>query len=257
MHRGRDDGSRLAAFEAATHRSMVVASLAVIPVYVGQAVVGDGSSWLTEPLRGARLLIHLIMAVDIGIRTYLAPRRLRFLLRHPVDLLAVTVPPVRALREVVALRTILMRPGLVRFTAFVTATITGCALIVYAAEHDHHGADIQSLGDAFWWAAVTATTVGYGDQVPVTSQGRAIALLLMLLGIALFSVLTAHIAAYFVSGEPSTDDARQMTDRLARIEATLVSIQEQLGPPADRAEQADASRRLAPEESRQSCRPSR
>ncbi|MCP3990099.1 MAG: potassium channel family protein [Actinomycetia bacterium] len=244
------NGSRLAAFEAATHRSMVVASLAVIPVYVSQAVVGDASPWLTEPLRGARLLIHLIMAVDISIRTYLAPRRLRFLLHHPVDLLAVTVPPVRALREVVALRTILLRPGLVRFTAFVTATITGCALVVYATEHDHQGADIQSLGDAFWWAAVTATTVGYGDQVPVTSEGRAAALVLMLLGIALFSVLTAHIAAYFVSGESSNDDAQQLADRLARIEATLVSIQQQLGPPTEGVEQAEAGRRLAPEESR-------
>ena len=40
--------------------------------------------------------------------------------------------------------------------------------------------NIKSAEDAFWWAFVTITTVGYGDKFPVTSEGRIIAGLLML-----------------------------------------------------------------------------
>ncbi|MCP3924118.1 MAG: cag pathogenicity island protein Cag26 [Desulfobacterales bacterium] len=52
--------------------------------------------------------------------------------------------------------------------------------------------------DALWWSFVTITTVGYGDIFPVTSGGRFIAIVVMLLGIGLLSVLTATIAAVFI-----------------------------------------------------------
>ncbi len=69
MRPDRRDGSRLAAFEAATRQPMVVVSLAVIPVYVAQSLASDASSWVTAQLEVARTLIHLAMALDVGIRT--------------------------------------------------------------------------------------------------------------------------------------------------------------------------------------------
>ena len=56
---------------------------------------------------------------------------------------------------------------------------------VYLAEHEHQGANIKKLGDAFWWAVVTITTVGYGDYYPVTSVGRIIAIFVMFSGIGI------------------------------------------------------------------------
>ncbi len=58
------------------------------------------------------------------------------------------------------------------------------------------GSDAKSgIGAGLWWSAVTMTTVGYGDKAPVTFGGRMVALVWMLVGIALISVLTAHITS--------------------------------------------------------------
>ena len=45
---------------------------------------------------------------------------------------------------------------------------------VYLAEHNQPGANITNLGNAFWWAIVTITTVGYGEYFPLTFVGRVI-----------------------------------------------------------------------------------
>ncbi|MGA7690850.1 MAG: potassium channel family protein [Nitrososphaeraceae archaeon] len=60
---------------------------------------------------------------------------------------------------------------------------------VYLAEHKHQGANITNLGDAFWWAIETVTTVGYGDYTPITLVGRVIAVLVMFSGIGLVLTL--------------------------------------------------------------------
>lgn len=49
-----------------------------------------------------------------------------------------------------------------------------------------------------WWAAVTITTVGYGDVVPRTLGGRLVGVGLMLSGVILLSLTTATIASIFI-----------------------------------------------------------
>ena len=53
----------------------------------------------------------------------------------------------------------------------------------------------KGLGSSFWWAAVTVTTVGYGDKSPITPGGRIIALIWMFAGLIMISGFTAAVAS--------------------------------------------------------------
>lgn len=56
------------------------------------------------------------------------------------------------------------------------------------------GTTIRKLEDSFWWTIVTLTTVGYGDYYPKSSEGRLIALFVMIVGIGVLSVLNGLVA---------------------------------------------------------------
>ena len=58
---------------------------------------------------------------------------------------------------------------------------------------------IDSYADGLWLAFITAATVGYGDLVPSAPASRIFAVFIVLLGYAIFSLVTASIAALFVS----------------------------------------------------------
>jgi voltage-gated potassium channel len=82
------------------------------------------------------------------------------------------------------------------------------AVSVLEAERGVEGANIQNFPDALWWALASVTTVGYGDRFPVTEDGRFVATLLMLVGIGLFSSLTALLAAWVLGENQKKEEAK-------------------------------------------------
>ena len=60
------------------------------------------------------------------------------------------------------------------------------------------------IWDAFWWSAVTATTVGYGDHVPRTIVGRIVGIFWMFSGLFVLASFTASIATAFAVSEITT-----------------------------------------------------
>jgi len=74
--------------------------------------------------------------------------------------------------------------------------------------------NIKGAGDAFWWAFVTMTTVGYGDKYPLSAEGRIVACILMLAGAGMFATLTGFIASMFV--HPNEKTAETEVQQLAR-----------------------------------------
>lgn len=97
---------------------------------------------------------------------------------------------------------------------------------------------IESVWEGLWWAWVTITTVGYGDVVPVSGEGRIIGAILILIGVGLFAMLTASISVLFISRsdeEMEENLQQQMRDneikamaQLARIEKKMDKLELQL-----------------------------
>lgn len=228
---------------------LALLALALIPsILLDELTTGPGWHWWAE---GLNWVVWLAFCAELVIKGWLHPRHF---LRHSwFDLLIVLFSPpflgpeylqgvraVRVFRSVRVLRALrLLRVVAVagialenakdvlqkrRFHYVVLATTVTLligALAVYSAEHGHNE-HIQSVGDALWWSVVTATTVGYGDISPTTTEGRLIAIALMLVGIGFIGIFTATIASYMLDPH-----AQNHADNLTRIEDQLVRIEHQ------------------------------
>ena len=76
--------------------------------------------------------------------------------------------------------------------------VSGGAIGLFLVEGNVPESKVTNLGDAFWWAIVTVTTVGYGDIYPVTTEGKIIASVLMIFGIAILGILISTLGASFI-----------------------------------------------------------
>lgn len=165
-----------------------------------------------------------LFAVDYVVRLGLSPDRWKFVRTNLLDLAVVVLPLLRPLRliRLLALLSILHRTGIHELRGRVAVYTTGGAallltvgaLAITDAERGEPGANITTLGDGFWWAFTTITTVGYGDRFPVTATGRFIAAALMVGGIALLGTITATIASWLVQRVSEVTEAEESATRV-------------------------------------------
>jgi len=91
------------------------------------------------------------------------------------------------------------------FLVILVLEFTGVMVLYF--EPGAPNANITTGGDALWWGIVTVTTVGYGDQYPVTPGGRIVGVFLLVAGVVLFATLSGYLANAFLSPKrPSPDD---------------------------------------------------
>jgi voltage-gated potassium channel len=89
--------------------------------------------------------------------------------------------------------------------------------------------DFKTAGSGLWWSVQTITTVGYGDKVPSNTEGRLVAVVVMVTGLGFMSVVTAAITAAFIEAArrrrrlPEAITLEHIAQRLDQIEAALVN----------------------------------
>jgi voltage-gated potassium channel len=258
LRRGSEAYDRYAQFSEAPMTALALVMIPVLLIPLVRPVHGA----VAASFDVADYLIWAVFGADYFTRLCLAPERWRFVRTHLIDLAVVLLPflrPLRALRALRGLgqlrmlrllqasrlaafvgtgighaRAIVARRGLHYVVAIVIAIMFVSAALEVAFEAHARGGTIHTYGGALWWSVVTITSVGYGDQYPVTIAGRAVAVVLMITGIALFGVVAAAIASYFVEQDAGRRvEARvdEVLEVLHRVEARLDEIERR--PPAE------------------------
>lgn len=104
-------------------------------------------------------------------------------------------------------------------------------------EHNPPEKDV-SIGDAVWWAVVTASTVGYGDTYPATWQGRVLAgSLISIMVLLVIPLITAHFASKLIVDNDAFkhEEQEEIKSTLREIRALLVNGQAEHAPRQQRA----------------------
>lgn len=82
----------------------------------------------------------------------------------------------------------------------------------------------KGIVDAYWWAVVTMTTVGYGDKCPRKISGRLVAAVWMIIGIMWFAAFTATLSTVLTLNRLQSGSIKSVADldqrRVAVIEGT-------------------------------------
>lgn len=84
-------------------------------------------------------------------------------------------------------------------TLFMLATIVVfvSGILIYVMEANNPKSPIDTLFEAFYWSLVTISTVGFGDLVPITEEGRMVAMFIIISGIAVLSFSTSIVVSAF------------------------------------------------------------
>lgn len=157
--------------------------------------------------RWVLIVVWLLFAIEYFVRLSIAEDKKKYFRSNLLDFAAVALPVLpllRAVRALVAVTSTTRKASASRGRDVTTSVIVLAlatwfiaGLAVTDAERGYPGANIEHVGDGWWWALTTMSTVGYGDQFPVSSAGRIVGVALMIMGVALLGTITAMLASNF------------------------------------------------------------
>jgi voltage-gated potassium channel len=209
---------------------MLIAAVLVIPVIaIEQSDASDAWRTLATTLNW---LIWVAFATEAVVMLAVVPSKARWVRLHPLEVVIVlfTAPflpaslqAARVFRLVRLLRLFRLAPlarrvfsleGL-RYAALLAGlTVLGGGAAFAAVEQG------RSTWDGVWWAITTMTTVGYGGS-PETQWGRAITIVLLIVGIGFVAVLTGAVAERFL--ESKIEDVTEATEEIEATEESLLA----------------------------------
>ncbi|NKE55891.1 potassium channel family protein [Lentzea sp. PSKA42] len=229
--------ARLERWERKVEWPLTALAVLFLVVYAWQVFDDHGSMHLA--LEIVLWLVWAVFAADYATRFALAQNKIQFLKTHVLDLVAVVLPMVRQLRvlRLITVVTLLNKKFQHKIRQRVSIYVTGVTMIVgfcaslavLDAERHAENASITTFGDALWWTMTTMSTVGYGDRYPVTAEGRLVAALLMVGGIALLGVITGTIASWLVEKLRGVEEAElEIVQELRSLRSEIAELRAEL-----------------------------
>jgi len=185
---------------------------------------------LQTVLQVMNALFSFIFLIDFTYRIATAPSRRTYFFRHFgwADLLAsLPFAQAKVLRifRLIRVTRLLRRLGVRTVarsliqdranSALLTLLLMGILVLQFGSlgilylEQNAPGANIRTASDALWYTIVTISTVGYGDQYPVTNAGRFVGSLIIVVGVGIFGTFTGYLANLFLSPRKITTENSQ------------------------------------------------
>ncbi|HMO34651.1 MAG TPA: ion transporter [Gemmatales bacterium] len=122
----------------------------------------------------------------------------------------------RAMRSFFStIRKVLPQLEIIGFILMIVVIISSTAM--FNAERDAQPDKFENMADSLWWCVVSLSTVGYGDLTPVTSTGRVIASLTMLIGLGLFGTFISLIGGAFITAMQDEEQQSLTVSKTAYI----------------------------------------
>ena len=213
-------------------------------VSIGIETLPGLPSWATSLLGAGEVITVAVFTVEYALRIATAANRLAYVRSFLgiVDLLAI-LPfylslgiDLRALRAFRLLRLFrlfkiaryhnaigrlgraihMVHEELIVFATVAVFTLYLCGIGIYYFEHAAQPKAFASVFDGMWWAAVTLTTVGYGDIYPITPGGRMFTILVFFIALGAIAVPTGLISAALTRLRAVEEAAATETDRADR-----------------------------------------
>jgi voltage-gated potassium channel len=188
--------------------TLTLLALVFLVAYSYPAFVSQVSPGIQNLIDIVQWICWGAFVIDLCFGIIKSKSKKEYLKQHPLEIASSLLPFLRPLRlmRVISFGGLAIQKVAIgrQFAITLKVAITTLfvayisAVQITISERIVEGSNIKNFGDGLWWAMTTVTTVGYGDKFPVTTEGRILAVALMIMGISLVGVITASVAAWFV-----------------------------------------------------------
>lgn len=237
------DNARAHAWQLRLRWVMIVFALATLPALLIDEYSVDPTLRLVG--RGLDLLVFVAFSSELLWMLRVVTHKSAYLTRNWLDLLIIAAAAVSLAgfdtgwialarlarlamvglllaRFLASLRALFSPDALPRVFAFATASVLLGGAGFYWLEPT-----IDSYADGLWLAFVTGATVGYGDLMPTTAGARLWAVVMVLLGFAMLSVLTASLVKIFL-GEDEAKLRHEMHQDIRMLRDEVRALREEI-----------------------------
>ena len=220
-------------------------------------VLWELSFGANEVLELIGIAIWIVFIAEFALRFALAPRKVEFLKHNWLTVIALLIPALRlfrifrifraaralrgvrlvrivgtANRSMGALKSALRRRrlGYVMAMTMLVMALGAAGMLSFEPAAEVEGG-FTSYGDALWWTAMLLTTIG-SQFWPATTEGRLLALLISVYGLAVFGYITASFASFFVGWDAqNSGDRPASAGDIAALGKQVAALRRDLGRP--------------------------